>query len=206
MSRITCKTCRRVGAVVCGRAKCAFIKRPFAPGKLDSERKHKSSVSEFGLQLKAKQTLRISYGLREKQFSNYVKEAMQANETAKEKIAPELRLYKILESRLDNVVYRMGLANTRALARQMVNHGHILVNSKRVNIPSFKTKMNDVVSIRKESMMSKLFTNAEEKIMNNKSPNWLKINDKDKSATVSNLVKELEPGYDFGKVFEFYSK
>jgi small subunit ribosomal protein S4 len=72
MSRITCKTCRRLGESLCGREKCAYKKRPYAPGKLDSERKHRSGSSEFGEQLRAKQKMRITYGLMEKQFANYV--------------------------------------------------------------------------------------------------------------------------------------
>lgn len=206
MSRITCKTCRRLGASICGRAKCAFIKRPYAPGRLDSERKHRSQVSEFGEQLKAKQLLRIAYGLREKQFSLYVGEAMSANETAKERIAPELRLFRILETRLDNIVYRMGLANTRALARQLVSHGHILVNGKKTDIPSRLIKIGEVISIREGSKTIKPFENAENNLTTQTVSTWLSVDPKTLSSKVTSQAREVEPIYDMVKVLEFYSK
>lgn len=206
MSRITCKTCRRLGTSVCGRAKCGYLKRPFAPGKLDSERKHRSTPSEFGGQLKAKQLLRVSYGLREKQFSLYAAAAMSANETTKEKIAPELRLFRILESRLDNIVYRMGLAGGRALSRQLVSHGHITVNGKKTTIPSRIIKIGDVVAIREGSKGIKPFDNAET-VLSGKSPlTWIAVDPKTLSAKVTGQVRDVEPIFDIGKVLEFYSK
>lgn len=206
MPRITCKTCRRLGASACGRAKCAYLKRPFAPGKLDSERKHRSNSSEFGEQLKAKQLLRISYGLREKQFSLYVGEAMSANETAKETIAPDLRLFRILESRLDNVVYRAGLAHTRALARQLVSHGHITVNGKKTTIPSRRLRVTDVIAVRAGSKTNKPFENAENNLTQTASHTWLKTEPVKLSVTVTGVPREVEPVYDMGKVLEYYSK
>src|SRR4051812_48097411 len=113
MSRITCKTCRRLGESLCGREKCAFKKRPYAPGKLDSERKHRSNTSEYGEQLRAKQKMRITYGLMEKQFSNYVKTATATHERGDGSVTPALKLARLLEARLDNIVYRAGFANTR---------------------------------------------------------------------------------------------
>jgi small subunit ribosomal protein S4 len=206
MSRITCKTCRRLGASICGRVKCAQLKRPYAPGKLDSERKHRSQVSEFGEQLKAKQLLRISYGLREKQFSLYASEAMSANETAQDKIAPELRLFRILESRLDNVVYRMGLAHTRALARQLVSHGHVTVNGKKTTIPSRIVKIGDTIAIRAGSKAIKPFENAENNLTSKSAHTWLSVDPKTLTAKMTSVVREVEPIFDMGKVLEFYSK
>ncbi len=206
MSRITCKTCRRLGTSVCGRVKCGYIKRPFAPGKLDSERKHRSTQSEYGGQLKAKQLLRVSYGLREKQFSLYAAKAMSANETAKERIAPELRLFRTLESRLDNVVYRMGLAASRSLARQLVSHGHVTINGKKTTIPSRITKIGDVVGIREGSKNIKPFENALETLSAKTSLTWITVDSKTLSAKVVGEVREVEPLYDMGKVLEFYSK
>ena len=206
MSRITCKTCRRLGSSVCGRAKCGYIKRPFAPGKLDSERKHRSTPSEFGGQLKAKQLLRVSYGLREKQFSLYVAKAMSANETSKERIAPDLRLFRTLESRLDNVVFRMGLAGSRSLARQLVSHGHVTINGKKTTIPSRITKIGDVIAIREGSKNIKPFENATETLGGKTSLTWISVDAKTLSAKITGEVREVEPVYDMGKVLEFYSK
>ncbi len=206
MSRITCKTCRRLGASICGRAKCAYIKRPYAPGKLDSERKHRSQVSEYGEQMRAKQKLRISYGLREKQFSLYTASAMSANETASEKVTPELRLFRILESRIDNVVFRSGFASTRSLARQLVSHGHVMVNGKKTTIPSRLLKIGDSISVREGSKNIKPFENIAVTMEAQSSNTWISIDVKAVTAKVTSQVREVEPIYDIGKVLEFYSR
>ena len=206
MSRINCKTCRRLGESICGREKCAYKKRPYAPGKLDSERKHRSSVSEYGEQLRAKQKLRISYGMREKQFSMYAERAMSANETAKERVAPELRLYRILESRLDNVVYRSGLAQSRSLARQLVSHGHITVNGRRTTIASRIIKVGDVVGVREGSKTIKPMEGAESRLEKVTSFPWLTVDAPKLTTKVVGEVRDIDPIYDFQKVLEFYSR
>lgn len=206
MSRITCKTCRRLGESLCGREKCAYKKRPYAPGKLDSERKHRSSVSEYGEQLRAKQKMRISYGLMEKQFALYAKKAMARHETGEGAVSPSLKLYRTLESRLDNVVYRAGFASTRALARQLVSHGHILVNGRRINIASHLVKVGDVVSIREGSKTAKVFAGLEERLMGANPTHELVVDPKKFEATVKGEVREVEPMFDIQKVFEYYSR
>lgn len=206
MSRITCKTCRRLGESICGREKCAYKKRPYAPGKLDSERKHRTSSSEYGEQLRAKQKVRISYGLLERQFSMYAARAMKANETSKDKVSPELRLYRILESRLDNVVYRMGLAHTRALARQMVSHGHILVNGRRCTIASRIIFAGDVIGVREGSKTIKPLDGIATKIEKASSIPWITADVATLTAKVVGEPREIEPVYDFQKVLEFYSR
>ncbi len=206
MSRITCKTCRRLGESLCGREKCAFKKRPFAPGKLDSERKHRSGVSEYGEQLRAKQKMRITYGLMEKQFSMYVKRATATHETGEGSVTPSLKLMRELESRLDNVVYRAGFAATRALARQMVSHGHITVNGRRLTIASHQVKVGDVVAIREGSKSLKLFADIEEKLMALPPQYTLTVDPKKLSAEVKAPVREVEGTFDIQKVLEFYSR
>jgi small subunit ribosomal protein S4 len=203
MPRITSKQSRRLGLNLSGRAKDGYVKRPFAPGKLDSERKHKSSTSEFGQQLRAKQIVRISYGMKERQFYTYVKEAIANKETG---ITTQEYLYRKLESRLDNIVYRMGLATSRALARQMVVHGHILVNGRRLSVPAHMVRVGDVVSIREGSKKSALFTHAHDKLKGYKSPNWLSIDADKVEATIKSLNKDIEPAYDLQAVIEFYSR
>lgn len=206
MSRITCKTCRRLGESLCGREKCAFKKRPYAPGKLDSERKHRSNVSEYGEQLRAKQKMRIAYGLMEKQFSMYVKRATARHETGEGAATPALKLARELEARLDNIVYRAGFANTRALARQLVSHGHILVNGRRNTIASHQVKVGDVVSIREGSKSAKVFTSLAEKLTGMAPSHVLTVDPAKFSAEVKGVVREVEPMFDTQKVLEYYSR
>ncbi len=206
MSRITCKSCRRLGESLCGREKCAYKKRPYAPGKLDSERKHRSNVSEYGEQLRAKQKMRITYGLMEKQFSMYVKRATASHESGDGSVTPALKLARELESRLDNMVYRAGFANTRALARQLVSHGHILVNGRRINIASYQAKIGDVISIREGSKTAKVFTGLGERLTAAAPSYIVTVNPTAFSAEVKNFVREVEPMFDTQKVLEYYSR
>ena len=121
-----------------------LARRPYAPGQHGNDRKKKSS--EYGIQLQEKQKVRFMYGLTEKQFHKVFEKAQKM-----EGIAGE-NLLVLLESRLDNIVYRFGMARTRRGARQVVNHGHILVNGKKVDIPSYRVKPGDVVSVKENSL------------------------------------------------------
>lgn len=206
MSRITCKTCRRLGESLCGREKCAFKKRPYAPGKLDSERKHRSSVSEYGEQLRAKQKMRITYGLMEKQFSMYVRRATARHETGEGAASPALKLFRELESRLDNVVFRAGFANTRALARQLVSHGHIIVNGRRITIPSHQVKVGDTIAIREGSKSAKVFTGLPEKLAALSPSNVLSVDPSKLEAKITGEVRDVEGMFDTQKVLEYYSR
>ncbi len=206
MSRISCKTCRRLGESLCGREKCAYKKRPYAPGKLDSERKHRSGVSEYGEQLRAKQKMRHTYGLMEKQFAMYVKRATLSHETGEGSSTPALKLLRQLEARLDNVVYRAGFAINRALARQMVSHGHVTVNGRRINIASHQVKVGDVVAIREGSKTTKLFTTLEEKLTAAQPSYVLTVDPKKFVATVKAEVREVDGMFDTQKVLEYYSR
>jgi small subunit ribosomal protein S4 len=140
-----CKRCRRekmklfLKGSKCESPKCPFEKRPYPPGQHGRGR---TKDSEYLLQLREKQKATRMYGVLEKQFSNYYKEAQrQAGKTGE-------NLLQILESRLDNVVYRAGFAKSRDMARQFVTHGHFLVNGKKVNIPSYRVSPNDIVEVR----------------------------------------------------------
>ena len=206
MSRITCKTCRRLGESLCGREKCAFKKRPYAPGKLDSERKHRSNTSEYGEQLRAKQKMRITYGLMEKQFASYVKKATAKHDTGPESVTPAIKLARLLESRLDNVVYRAGFANTRALARQLVSHGHITVNGRKLTVASHQVKIGDTVAIREGSKSAKIFIGLAEKLIGMTPSHVLTVNPNTLSASVVGVVREVEPMFDTQKVLEYYSR
>ncbi|MCF8565982.1 30S ribosomal protein S4 [Alicyclobacillus tolerans] len=151
MARYTgpvCRLCRREGVKLylkgerCFTAKCAIDKRPFAPGQHGQGRRRNS---EYGLQLREKQKARRFYGVLEKQFGSYYEDAARRQGVTGE------NLLQILESRLDNVVYRLGFAASRPEARQLVRHGHFTVNGRRVDIPSYLVKPGDVISIREKS-------------------------------------------------------
>jgi small subunit ribosomal protein S4 len=200
MARIRCRVCRRTGESICGREKCAFKKRPFAPGRLDSEKKHKSNKSEFGEQLRDKQKLRITYGLREKQFGAYINKAINTKGANTQEM-----IFSLLESRLDNVVFRCGLANTRSLARQLVNHGHITVNGRKLNIPSYSVKPGDVVAVRDGSKVITYFTKLAEKFEPTL-PSWITGDTKQMSFTVKNLPKDLDKTTNYQTIVEFYSR
>ena len=137
------KKSRRLGFSVLENGK-ELAKRPYAPGIHGTSRKKK--LSEYGIQLEEKQKVRFMYGLTEKQFARTFERASKMNGITGE------NLLKLLESRLDNIVYRMGLSNTRKGARQLVNHGHIIVNGKNVNIPSYTVKPGDVISVKEKSL------------------------------------------------------
>ncbi len=162
----------------------------------------RSTKSEYGKQLLEKQKARFSYGVSGNQFSNYVKKALQTSgDNAK-------NLLHLLEGRLDNVVLRAGFAQSHSAARQMVAHGHITVNGKNVNIPSFEVTIGDVVSIREGSKKKALFAKLDEEIAANASPAWLKVNaekkeitiDGEPSADMSNLL------FNVRSVLEFYTR
>lgn len=121
-----------------------LARRPYAPGQHGTDRKRKSS--EYGIQLQEKQKVRFTYGLTEKQFRKTFDRASKMSGKAGE------NLLVLLESRLDNIVYRLGMARTRRSARQIVNHGHILVNGKKVDIPSYQVKVGDIVSVKENSL------------------------------------------------------
>ena len=137
------KKSRRLGFSILENGR-ELAKRPYAPGIHGNDKRRKSS--EYGVQLAEKQKIRLLYGLNEKQFQKLFEKASNMKGTAGH------NLLFLLESRLDNMVYRMGMAKTRRAARQVVNHGHILVNGKKVDIPSYQVKVGDVVSVKENSL------------------------------------------------------
>ncbi len=211
MSEAICKKCRRAGEKLflkggkCFTPKCSFVLRPFAPGRLDSERKHRSTLTEYGSQLKEKQKMRNSYGVSEAQFSTYAKNAVITAAKVKEISQPQA-LLQSLETRLDNVIYRLGLANSRALSRQIVNHGHIFINGKRLDIPSYIVKIGDKITVREGSRASKLFTVNLENKKDHKTPSWIKGDISKLEGEIVSMPKEVTETFDLAKVFEFYSR
>ncbi len=159
-------------------------------------------MSDYKKQLIEKQKMRFSYGISEKQLSRYVKESFAKGHQ------PISELIERLESRLDNVVYRLGFAKTRRLARQIVSHGHIMVNGRRLNIPSHKVTVGDIISIREQSKPSPLFLALEESLGSYVPARWLSLNIKELKGE-----KKAEPTYeptetlfDPQQVLEYYSR
>jgi small subunit ribosomal protein S4 len=166
--------------------------------------KRRKVLSDYGKQLLEKQRVRFTYGISERQFKNVVKDAV----SKKSKDATKI-LYEILESRLDNVVYRLGLSPTRRMARQMVSHGHITVNGRKVTIPSLGVSSGDKIGIREGSLNKAMFINLDEKIKEaNSIPSWLKFNLPKREAIIQGkpLLKPGESMLDLNTVIEFYSK
>ncbi len=158
------------------------------------------SLSEFGQQVKEKQKIRFTYGIRESQMKSLVKKAIKNPGVTGEMIM------QMLERRLDNVVFRMGLAPSRSVARQIVNHGHILVNDRKTNIPSYQVRVNDLISIRPQSREYLLFKDLAEKLKKYDAPLWIKLESDKLEGKVAALPKESDSSFDVNMVVDYYSK
>ena len=159
--------------------------------------------SEYGLQMNEKQKARFTYGLSEKQFSNYVKEAM-----AKKTANISQTIFEFLELRLDSALYRLGFAPTRLGARQMVSHGHIMLNGKRVKIPSIRLSLGDKIEIRAGSLTKPLFNNLDERTKTVTVPSWIKFDGEKKFAEIQAMphLVTSENTFDLNTIIEFYSR
>jgi small subunit ribosomal protein S4 len=157
-------------------------------------------ASDYGKQLLEKQRVRYTYGLAEKQLSNYAHEAITAAD-------PSAELYRALEMRADSIVYRAGFAPTRRAARQMLSHGHITINGRRTTVPSHRVKKGDVIAVREGSRTSPLFASLAEK-EGRSIPQWLSVDMNLLQADVSGdpTYSSAEVGLDLATVFEFYSR
>ncbi len=206
METSKCKICRRTGTKLflrgerCLSAKCAMVKRPYAPGV--KVKKFRKTVSEYGKELTEKQKLKNFYHLREKQFSNYVKTILEKKGRVGD---ASLLLIKKLEHRLDNVIFRLGFALSRAKARQLVSHGHFLVNGRKTDIPSYQTKIGDKIRLRAQSEKKTVFKEGSKK---EDLPAWLRYDPEKKEAEVIGeaFVEESALPAEIASVFEFYSK
>ena len=191
------KKCRRLGFSTLENGK-ELAKRPYAPGQHGQDRRKK--LSEYGIQMQEKQKVRILYGLNEKQFKKTFEKASKMKGIAGE------NLLVLLESRLDNMVYRIGMARTRRSARQIVNHGHILVNGKKVDIPSYITKVGDVISVKENSLNHPAIIDALEQ--NKTVPAFLEM---DKQKLTGKYLRtpersELNPEINEQLIVEFYNR
>ncbi len=206
MARITCadcKKCRREGQKLflkgerCTTKKCAMERRPVAPGQHGAARKKNS---EYAVQLREKQKAKRAYGLLEKQFRSYYDRATRIKGVTGE------NMLMLLECRLDNVIYRMGIGSSRAQSRQIVNHGHITVNGRTVNIPSFIVKAGDVIAVKENKQDNAMFKELRgAKIV---MPKWLEFNTETFVGKIIELPKREDIDLNINEqlIVELYSK
>ena len=208
MARYTdavCRLCRRAGEKLflkgerCYTPKCGVEKRRKPPGSQPARRRR---TSDWGTQLREKQKARQIYGVLERQFLKYYSEALRR---------PGITgsyLMQILEERLDNVAYRLNFADSRSQARQLVTHGHIKVNGKKVDIPSYRVRINDVVTWKESSKNLDMYSRMSQDIPRRPLPNWLALNVGNMEGTIisSPDMTEIDTGIDARLVVEFYSR
>ena len=201
-----CKLCRREGTKLylkgerCYTDKCSVTRRPYPPGQHGQGR---IKLSEYGLRLREKQKMRRIYGLLEMQFAGYYKQAS----TLKGRTGEEM--LGLIERRLDNIVHRMGFAASRAQGRQLVRHNHVLVNGKRINIPSYRVMPNDVVSIREKSNKVAFIQASLAGAASRPQPTWLEVDKEKLAGTFKGMPvrDELnEPMVREQYVVEYYSR
>lgn len=204
-----CKLCRREGEKLflkgerCFSPKCAIERRNYPPGSHGrASQWRRSRESDFGKQLRAKQKVRRVYGVMERQFRRYYKEALKSRGLT------GLTILQMLESRLDNVVYRMGFASSRAQARQLVSHGHFLVNGRRTDVPSMLIREGDVLEVREGSRTNTYFKELPDLAKGRSTPDWVDRDLKKLSGNIKRLPErtEIDANLNEQLVVEFYSR
>lgn len=204
-----CKICRRLGVKLflkgerCLSPKCAMVKRPYPPGQKGKRRP--SPPSEYGKELKEKQKLKNWYNLEENQFKNYVKETLEKRGKVGD---VETELIKKLESRLDNVIFRLGFAKSHSQARQLISHGYFLVNDKKINIPSYQLKKGDKITIRPQKIKKKIFQDLLSSLKKYETPSWLQL-DKEKlegKVVGEPSIQDAVPPAEISAILEYYSR
>lgn len=211
MARYTgpvCRLCRRERQKLflkgerCFSSKCALDRRNYPPGVHAKKSQFRRTESDFALQLREKQKVKRIYGVMERQFRRYFRYALRT------KGLTGATLLSVLESRLDNVVYRLGFAESRAHARQLVRHGHITVNGRKTNVPSYLVKPDDVIAVRPESRKRTYFRGLSEKLEGRTPPQWLRLDPEALSGQV--LARPTREDIDIPineqLVVEFYSR
>lgn len=204
-----CKTCRRLGQKLflkgerCLSPKCAFTRNSNVPGP--ARKRRGGAMSDYKKSLVEKQALKKWYGLSEKQFKAYVEEAL-AKMGKVENVSAEL--IKELEKRLDNVIFRLGFAQSRPGARQMVSHGQFVVNGKPVNIPSYSVRKNDIISVKESKRKKNIFKEMPATLKKKEPPVWLTLNkDKMEAKAIGEPdLLEVNPPAEISLIFEFYSR
>jgi len=203
-----CRQCRRSGEKLflkgdrCFLPKCAMVKRAYPPGAQGNKKTRRGGNSEYGRQLAQKQKVKKIYGIFERQLKNYFDEAQAQKGDTRENLIMKL------ESRLDNVIFRLGWMKSRSAARQLVNHGHVLVNNRPVDVPSFRVKKGDVITLKERISKSKLVENLLESLKKYESPVWLAQEKGSFEAKVLSLPEGEDLGdvSSLGLIVEFYSR
>ncbi|MDP3710154.1 MAG: 30S ribosomal protein S4 [bacterium] len=206
MAKILEKTERRLGEKLfikgarCAGPKCALVRKSNPPGIHGKKRRR--GLSEYGQLLKEKQKVRFLYGLDDKDIARYSREAVQKSGLFSDVLITSL------ESRLDNVVYRLGFAESRRQSRQLVGHGHVTVNGRTLSIPSYQLKKNDQISLKDRSLSGPIFENLTEKLKKYEPPKWLGLDKDKKVGTVMGKpeLDSMEISADIMKIKEFYSR
>ncbi|MFH1460829.1 MAG: 30S ribosomal protein S4 [Patescibacteria group bacterium] len=201
-----CKKCRRAGQKLflkgerCFSQKCAMIRRPYPPGVHGKSQRRR--ISEYGRQLAEKQKVRRVYGISEGQFKKYFKEIVKQKGDKGELLAQKL------ETRLDNVVFRLGWTSSRTLARQIVSHGHILVNGRKIDIPSYQVRKNDSVELKAKSKKSALFHNLKTILKKHELPVWLSLDKQKLKAEIKGEPTSEDMGRigELNMIIEYYSR
>jgi len=180
--------------------KSAMVRRAYRPGMHGKMRR---SLSEYGEQLSEKQKLKLSYGLREQQLARYVEESL-----SQQKLPAADALIRALETRVDNAVFRLGLAPARSIARSLVSHGHIMVNGRRADIPSMHVRPGDAISIRPESQKKKAFEGIDARLKKYQPPSWLALDPKSLTGTLTGwpTAEEARLPFSISLILEFYSR
>ena len=203
-----CKLCRREGEKLflkgerCTSPKCALERRPYAPGSHGRRSQFRRKDSNYALQLRAKQKARRVYGVLERQFRRYFREAERLRGLT------GTNLLIILESRLDNVVYRFGFAFSRPQARQIVRHGHVEVNGRKVNIPSYLVKPGDVVAVRPTSRKKGMIQDIALDLEHRAVPDWLSRDEQSLSGRILSMPRreDIDVAIDEQLIVEYYSR
>jgi small subunit ribosomal protein S4 len=201
-----CRICRREGQKLflkgerCLGPKCGIERRRYAPGQHGQRRGRKPS--EYGLQLREKQKARRTYGVLERQFQKHFREAARLPGATGE------NLLRVLELRLDNVVYRLGFADSRAQARQLVRHGHFMVNGRKTNIPSFRARIGDIITVRPQSLPHEYFQTRAQILPTRQAPDWLSLDATNQAGRVVSLPRreQIDTRLSEQLIVEFYSR
>lgn len=204
---LKCKLCRRIGEKLflrgerCYSPKCALVRRKYPPG-VHGSTTTRGKISEYGKQLQEKQKAKWIYGLLEKQFRGLYQKVLKGKGDTGE------NLLRLLELRLDNVTYQLGLAKSRPSARQIVSHGHILVNGRKINIPSYQVKLGDEISIKKRSQESLYFKDILPLMSKIERPSWLAWDTGKMKGLLKSLPKkeELVQNINARLILEYYSR
>lgn len=208
MARYTgpvCRICRRLAEKLylkgekCYTPKCPFDRRPYAPGQRSMRRR---KISDRGLQLREKQKGRATYGVLERQFRRYYQEAVRRKGITGD------NLLRLLEMRLDNVIYRLGFAESRNQGRQIVRHGHITVNGRKSDIPSHILKVNDVVGWTAQGTSGGHYEAAKEQIASRSLPAWLSLDGEKMTGRVLSAptIEDIAPKFDPATIVEYYAR